>query len=72
MTDQVKQTLSEIHSNNYANAAAQIRKHMEAALQEVVGIMDQANAEGFQVAINLGRDNFGRNRINQIDILRPY
>lgn len=72
MSEQTMQTLSQISGTNYATAAAQIRKSIEAALQEVIGLMDQANADGFQVGFGLGRDNFGRNRINQIDIFRTY
>jgi hypothetical protein len=51
--------------------AADLRKRLEAALGEAISIMDDANESGLQVSFQLGRDSYGKNRINELGIVRP-
>jgi hypothetical protein len=54
-----------------AEVAVDLRKRLEAALGNVVSIMDDANESGLQVSFQLGRDSYGKNRINELGIVRP-
>jgi hypothetical protein len=54
-----------------AEVAADLRKRLNAALGEVKSIMDDANDSGLQVSFQLGRDSYGKNRINELGIVRP-
>jgi hypothetical protein len=54
-----------------AEVAAELRERLNVALGAVVSIMDDANAHGLQVSFQLGRDSYGRNRINELGIVRP-
>ena len=54
-----------------AEVAADLKKRLHAAIGEVVSIMDEANARGLQVSFQLGRDGYGKNRINDLEIVRP-
>ncbi len=51
--------------------AEEIRSELTAALGVVIEVMDRANLAGLQVSWSIGRDQFGRNTIQMIQIVKP-
>jgi hypothetical protein len=53
-----------------AQLAEEIRAELVVALGVVSEIMNRANAHGLQIAFNMGRDQFGRNKLHELQIMR--
>ena len=51
--------------------AADFKKRTEAALAPVIEIMNEASRHGLVLGWGINRDQFGRNRIEQITVLKP-
>jgi hypothetical protein len=51
--------------------AADLRMKMEYALNAVCEIMREADQTGLQISFNLGRDQYGRQAITALNIVRP-
>lgn len=51
--------------------AADLRERLTAALQPVLELMDEASRVGLAVGWSLTRDQFGRQRVGEIQISRP-
>jgi hypothetical protein len=54
-----------------ADIASDLRKRLEAALGQVISLMDEGDSSGLHVSFQLGRNNFGMNHINELSIVRP-
>jgi hypothetical protein len=54
-----------------ADLAADLRKRLEAVLQQAVELINEGNRHGLQVGFAVNRDQFGRNRVAEITIYRP-
>jgi hypothetical protein len=51
--------------------AADLKKRAEEALAPVTEIMNEASRHGLVLGWAINRDQFGRNRIEQITVLKP-
>jgi hypothetical protein len=54
-----------------AELAADLRRRTEAALAPVMEIMNEASRHGLVLGWGINRDQFGRNRIEQITVFKP-
>jgi hypothetical protein len=54
-----------------ADRATDLKRRAEAALAPVVEIMNEAARHGLVLGWAINRDQFGRNRIEQITVLKP-
>jgi hypothetical protein len=54
-----------------AEAAAEIRAEAGDALKRLCDIMDRAKAAGLAVTFRIGPDQFGRNVVQEIAVVRP-
>lgn len=62
---------SQVTSSEDARFAKATREKISMLLLSVCEAMDEAQGFGLKVTFTLGIDQFGRNRIGEINIMRP-
>jgi hypothetical protein len=67
----VQNGLSLVAGPTDTQLAADLKKRTEAALAPVMEIMNEASRHGLVLGWAINRDQFGRNRIEQITVLKP-
>lgn len=48
-----------------------LRLGMQTALTQVIAVMNEAQRGGMRITFNIGLDQYGRNAVQMLDIVKP-